>query len=110
MNEEEWLTTTNAPAMLGFLGQRKTTRKLRLFACACCRCHWERLLDKRSRRAVEMSEKYADRAVALNELESARANARGAMRHVQDAAWSEATYLAELTTREDVGDAVARIV
>jgi hypothetical protein len=59
---------------------------------------------------VEISEKYADRMVALKELETAGANARGAMRHVQDAAWTEAPYLAELTTREDVGDAVRRIV
>jgi hypothetical protein len=39
---------------------KATDRGLRLFACACVRRAWHLLLDDRSRRAVEASERYAD--------------------------------------------------
>jgi hypothetical protein len=38
MTEAEWLTGEHAVPMLEFLLGRATDRKLRLFACACCRC------------------------------------------------------------------------
>lgn len=71
MNEQEWLASTDPAAMLGEItaphnsdlpnpGWRASDRRLRLFACACCRSVWDRLTDPRSRRAVEVAERYAD--------------------------------------------------
>ncbi len=101
MTEQEWRTSTDPVAMLGFLPQvwalraensfpsAAAARKLRLFACACCRQVWDGveecpgnragpccqtslcpvcngsgrvggLTDPRSRAAVEVAERFAD--------------------------------------------------
>ena len=72
MTEQEWLASTDPQAMMSWLigdyspvardirTDRVIDRKLRLFACACCRQAWYLLTDKRSRRAVEVAEEYAD--------------------------------------------------
>lgn len=60
-DESWWLTCTSEPvAMLELLEEKATPRKLRLFACACCRRVWHLLPDKRSRQAVERAEQFAD--------------------------------------------------
>jgi hypothetical protein len=59
MTEQEWLECTDPTPMLDFLKDKLTDRKLRLFACVCCRRLWQ-LLDNRSRKSVEVSEQYAD--------------------------------------------------
>src|SRR5438128_4039887 len=57
-----WLTEDNPRALLEYLRDRRllTSRKDRLIACACCRRAWPFLSDKRSRRAVEAAERFAD--------------------------------------------------
>src|SRR5262245_34404345 len=60
MTEGDWRTGTSAPPMLLYLGARLTGRRLRLFACACCRAAWHLLADRRSRAAVEAAERFAD--------------------------------------------------
>jgi hypothetical protein len=61
VTEEQWLEGTDPTAMLGFLGdtEKASERKLRLFGCACCRRVWHNM-DKHSRRAVEVAERFAD--------------------------------------------------
>ncbi len=53
MTEQEWVDCPRPEWMLDFLGGKISRRKLRLFACACCRLTWHLLVDERSRKAVK---------------------------------------------------------
>jgi hypothetical protein len=64
MTEDQWLGSTNPVAMLEFARRKVSPRKVRLFACACCRLVWHRLSDERSRRAVRTAERFADGEVS----------------------------------------------
>src|SRR5262249_43064330 len=48
------------------------SRKLRLFAVACCYQVWEWMPDERTRIGVEAAEKYANGMIGEDELENAR--------------------------------------
>jgi hypothetical protein len=71
MTEAEWLACTDPKSMLNFLSDKTKDRKLRLFACACCRRVWDLLMDERSRKGVETSERYADQSAGWRELKKA---------------------------------------
>jgi hypothetical protein len=55
--------------MLEFLTAAASDRKLRLFACACCRQVWDLLPEGPIRRAVEASEAFADGEISADELQ-----------------------------------------
>ena len=59
MTEAEWLASGDL-MMLEPLKGLATDRKLRLFACGCCRQVWDSLVAGRGRNAVEVAERYAD--------------------------------------------------
>ena len=102
MTEQEWLASADPRAMLAWLTDTTagpcllaSDRKLRLFACACCRQVWDRLTDGRSRRAVLVAEQYADGQAADGERALAESNARAAGSLVVRPVWT-VTYLAAL--------------
>lgn len=69
MTEAEWLECANPERMFRFLLGRVSDRKWRLFACGWCRLNWEKLIDHRSRHAVELAERFADGLASAAELE-----------------------------------------
>ena len=89
MTEAEWLSSKIPRAMLNAFRPDsyiqyyrnlkpedrakagRLDRKLRLFACACVRRVWHLLEDERSRRAVEVSERYAEGMATPEELDAA---------------------------------------
>jgi len=71
MTEEQWLAYEGPGEMILYLQGRGSERKLRLFACACCRYLWESLKSKRSRRAVEAAERYAEGLIPRAEMRRA---------------------------------------
>jgi hypothetical protein len=88
MTEEEWLAGNNPRGMLSFLRDGVRPRKLRLFACACCRRIWHLLAEAREREAVEVAERYADwRGVRKAEAKSAGRAARPAFADFDTPRW-----------------------
>jgi hypothetical protein len=76
VDEATWLSCTDPTSLLDFLRDsgNLSGRKARLFAAACCRHMWD-LLDE-ERRAVEVSEGYADGAFSEEEREQLSSAAR----------------------------------
>jgi hypothetical protein len=91
MTEPQWLACDDPMWMLDFLGSGQArARKLRLFGCACVRLVWHQLWDERSRRAVEVSERYADGAASEAEMMLAYSAAHAVVR-AHDEAGAERT-------------------
>ena len=60
MTEADWLTAGDPLPLLWFLKGRASDRKLRLFACACCRRLWPLLPDPANRALVAAVEDRPD--------------------------------------------------
>lgn len=84
MTESEWLASDCDHLMYEFIRRPADRRKLRLFACACCRRIWDLLTDERSRAAVEVSERYADGRATKQELSAAQAGAHLAWKAAEE--------------------------
>lgn len=85
LTEAERRSTQSTYALLRDLQQHRGAartaggrRRLRLFACACCRQFWHLYADADSRRAVEVAERFADGRASRGELEAARRAAEAA--------------------------------
>src|SRR3954447_2827804 len=79
MTEADWQVCADPQAMLSFLEGKTSDRKLRLFACACCRRFWPHLRDSRCRQAVEVCERYAGGQANEADLAEVREAAQMAM-------------------------------
>lgn len=84
MTETEWAQCTDLYKMIKVLGSRKSpwkwsTRKARLFACACCRRVWDLLTDPGNQSAVEVAERAAEKRATQNDLRIAQANSAPAI-------------------------------
>jgi hypothetical protein len=98
MTEGEWFACKEPEAMVRFLGEEATGRKLRLYLCACCRQLWPLLTDYRSRKAVEVGEEIADRDFDVLDL-----------MHIRDAATAVAERLRNLDIYEWYAAEAARL-
>lgn len=79
MTERERLTCQAPRRMLDYMEvyhkvarTKSGRRKLRLFACACCRRLWHPTESETAERAVEVAERYADGLADKEELRAAR--------------------------------------
>src|SRR5258708_7473595 len=76
MTEAEWLNCDGP--MLDFLQGRASNRKLRLFACACCRRVWNCLWSGSiGRAAILTAERFADGLATVEELDTFRLAVEG---------------------------------
>jgi hypothetical protein len=93
MTEGEWLECEDPGPMLAFLSGKASGRKLRLFACACCRLIWPLFPGgPRSWEAVSVSERLADGLASAADLTAARERSQGCE---ASACWPEAIRAAE---------------
>jgi hypothetical protein len=68
MTEAQWLACTDPAPMLEFLSGKASERKLRLFACACCRRVWDSWQPNDLHPALLTCEAFADGLVGRRAL------------------------------------------
>lgn len=71
MTKSDWFKLSDPERVLRFLRHKTSDRKLRLFACDCCRRMWDKL-DPLAQTLVEVAEAFADGRAQAAELEAAR--------------------------------------
>jgi hypothetical protein len=114
--EEEWLAADCPGRLLDYLWQRGGParsrvgrRKLRLFACACCRRTWHLLGEDGVRQALETCERYADGRASNGQRRQVRSLVRAAANREEPLAVSFALwgvwYAAQATAIQAAGGA-----
>ena len=78
MTEGEWLSCTKPWPLMDFLGGTPTLREWQLFGIGCCRQIYKLLPDERSRRAIDVAERFADGHASDEERRLARTSALAA--------------------------------
>jgi hypothetical protein len=96
MDQQEWDACGDPEKMLRFLHStgKLSERKARLFSVACCRRVWSLLKDYRSRKAVEVAERFADGAATGMDLHAAASESSDAGEGQEDdAVWAAGACL-----------------
>jgi hypothetical protein len=78
MTEAEWLACEDPELLVIYivnLEGRVPSRKMRLFACACCRRLWRKIPDRPCKTAVEVAEHFADAKISRRSLAAIAAEA-----------------------------------
>jgi hypothetical protein len=83
MTEAEWLVCAEPRKMLRYCERLLSDRKKRLYLVGCCRNVWDRMKNKRSRWAVVVAERFADRDASAEEMQQAY----DTVRRVSDPLW-----------------------
>ena len=105
MTEAEWLASCDPRKMLEFLRGKASERKLRLFACACCRRIWPLLNGTQDQRILDTVTSFADGLIGASEMVGQRRRA------TQGAVWCAAegsAWEAALATSPAAAIAVGR--
>jgi hypothetical protein len=103
MTEAKWLSWPDPYDLLEqCLICELTERRLRLFACACCRRLWDRLEDDRLRVAIAVAEQFADSQATPEELEDARKMAANFLNDYILYYWADDELVAEDTDPNDL--------
>jgi hypothetical protein len=118
MTDLQWKACADPQPMLALVRGKASPRKMRLFACGCCRHLWECLTDERSRKALQTVESFADGQATPKELLLAAATAWrtvGELAHFTMGvyAWGDALDAGVNTSNEawrTVGEAWACVV
>jgi hypothetical protein len=105
MTEAELFARDSLSHLWWFIRYRSNKRKSRLYTVACCRRVWHLLVDPACRRAVEVSERYADGLASREELIQAR---RAAEESSPD--WGDAALTAQGVNPDAAGWAFAAAV
>ena len=123
MTEQEWENEEDPLRMLAFLlnGGKASDRKLRLLCCACCRRVWRLVSDKRARKAVRLSEQYADEQITERAMRAAiqaawfkppTANREGSDSQARFHAWKHFHIVAfpDMSLRGSIHEAVTGVI
>jgi hypothetical protein len=84
MDIAQWECSRFPRQMLEYVQSRTSDRKMRLFACACCRRFWAALPDRRSRHFIETVERYADGLETDSTLDQAYFAAQEVVKETSD--------------------------
>jgi hypothetical protein len=108
MTEAQWLACQDPNPMLALLGSRSSSRKFRLFACACCRhLLWDFITDAGACEAVLAAEQYADGIASKAVLGRAKEKSTGLLaRTTFGTKLYQAAFAAEATTRIDWSESI----
>lgn len=91
MTEDEWLATDDLIGMLSFVEGKVSPRKLRLFACACCRSIGQPITNAGCRAALTAAERFADGKIGAAKLKEIYVKAENDKPLFADANWAAAS-------------------
>jgi hypothetical protein len=87
MTEQEWLACTDPQAMLDFMFEQASRRKIELYTSGCYRSVWHLLTDERFRNKMNMRDRYFDGLATVDDLDSAIKAADDVPHQLVLAAW-----------------------